>query len=924
MPSIRGSSQFKAIKGITIYGIQGATGITGATGADLYGPTGSTAEKYITTITLSSDKLITTFLDGTTHGAGGTFYGITGNTIVRFDGKTGSTGDGYIFVGATADERIVEIRKIIGSTGFRAGIGITSDAETITVKIERYDGEYTRHSGSLSQIIGTDLSGNLIGLTAARYGNIEDVVNITKANVYEKTRGAYGVTGSIDYDYSFDQTTIRIHPHIGADNSIDRKSKTKVFAIDLNSSNPNNLTKIIIDPPQSESIGFSLYVRGGKMPATYSVPIFSCPGGSVVFPFNQEPCFRNNAEVLIHFISANNTWYGYVFKSTGSALCNINSGYSSFAVRTKLDFYQGVTGACCKSNGDCEIVAEGLCDGFFAGIGTTCGVTGTTSVCTENLGSCCVKNTIDGKVSTYCIENISSSNCLALSNEVVETVFSGFGKTCEDVNCEDCFNELGACCDGQGGCTQQTKIDCIAKGNSFLGKGIRCYTDNKTPSCSSGTGACCNPNGTCTNSTAETCIDAGGKYFGNGTTCAGVTCAASLSCAGFLNFAIKPGDLLAGGIVVGVYNPKTAKLLGASHAFSRNGATGSFLYGGETMAGYYQSEFDFVGYGFTGDSCASIINQENSDSYIIVASLYPASVDENGNAVDPTQTNSYQDGFVWYGEGIAWGPMLHPTKYSYQEFTFLNKKYESLYLSYGEGYYGITGENSDNLKESTFQSCYSTRVNGVDPVARLFTRNVKTLNGLWNRSWGIYNTIRMVCADNADYMKLSNAPYFYTGDFDSGTEMNSVRALKLFSNSTGITGSSDWYIPSHDELAFIAANCVTDSTNPYAGFNLNTELLLKGGVPFYDWHWSSTGSFDTTSETEGVYVSGKPEHGTVAWAIYFDPNGTPSDFMVKKESRQTKLKVRPIRAIRCDGSVPASSTEQYKLWKVPNLLRNRS
>jgi hypothetical protein len=160
--------------------------------------------------------------------------------------------------------------------------------------------------------------------------------------------------------------------------------------------------------------------------------------------------------------------------------------------------------------------------------------------------------------------------------------------------------------------------------------------------------------------------------------------------------------------------------------------------------------------------------------------------------------------------------------------------------------------------------------------------------------------------------------------------MSAVRALFAFNNNDftnthGLTANptalSDWFIPSHDELAFLAANSITDSTNPYYGFDMNAALLSNSGIPLYDWHWSSTGSFDTTTD-QGVYTSGKPEHGSVTWAIYFDPNGESSQFTVKKENRSAELKVRPIRLMRCDGKTPPINSEQYKLWKTPKLLRN--
>jgi len=769
----------------------------------------------------------------------------------------------------------------------------------------------------------------LVGVTlgAAKYANITDTVQINKINVFERTSGAQTTASTFNSGSSFSFVNLSTSTDTNTTNS-------KIYSIDLNGSG-TSFVQITLPKPSVTPSAITLHIQNGVSPENYSGISFKQAGNlnPVIFPFNRQPCFRSGENYVIHFISIRDTWYGYIFNKVGGSgnyFCNsIIQNYTENALRV-LDFYSGLTGACCKGDGTCQITTDGLCDGFFSGVGTTCGVIGSTSVCSESVGSCCVKNTTDGKISTYCIENVSPFDCLMLNSDSVESIFTGVDKTCKDVNCETCFDETGGCCDGKGNCKDLTKEDCIASGGSFLGRGVLCYSEDTNPTCSSGSGACCYTNGICTVTDAYTCFSNNGNYHGNGTSCSGVTCSSQLSCGGYLGFTLRPGDLIGGGMVVGIYNPRNSKLLGGAHAFSRQGITGTFMYGGETGAGYYTSENDYVGYGVTGESCLTTVSQD-ADSYYIIVSLYPASVDADGNAINPTEELAYSDTFPWFGDGIAWGPILNLTNYTYGDFTYLSQSYDSSYLRYGEGYYGVTGESLDNIKNVTFQSCYSTRKNGTDPVARLFTRNVKSANGLWHRNWGLYNTIRMLSADNADYLKVNRSPHFTSDEFSSGTDMTAVRALKLFdnnayTNSHGLTGNpsqiTDWYIPSHDELAFIAANTISDSTNPYYGFNANAYLLSNGGVPLYDWHWSSTGSFDTTSLTEGVYTSGKPEHGSVAWAMYFDSTGDSTNFKVKKESRSTGLKVRPIRALRCDGAIPASTTEQYKLWKTPNLLRN--
>ena len=659
---------------------------------------------------------------------------------------------------------------------------------------------------------------------------------------------------------------------------------------------------------------------------TYEPTFEDSSGRPVKFPFNRQPCLKPNENYLIHFISSNDTWYGFIFGGTGDFYCNEIQNYSP-AILSTLRFYSGITGACCTGL-TCEITNYSECSGYFYGAGSTCGI-GTTGNCFSELGSCCVNNTINGSNVTQCFENISASDCYKMKRDSVVTIFSGPGKTCLDMNCSSISKNEGPCCDGKGNCKQLTEEDCIVSGGSFLGIGLNCFSRGNNPVCAGGTGACCSSIGGCTYTSAINCFEDGGYFQGVGTECLGVTCSSQLKCCSFLNYTLKPGDLFGGGVVVGVFNPYESRVLGGKHAFSKKGITSSFMNGGETTCNYFTTEPDYIGYGTEGETCVSLKNNK-SDSYYIVVSLHPAAIDKNGNSINPINEQPKQDTFNWYGSGIAWGPLLSLTNYTFSDFTYLDKTYETYYLAYGEGYYGITGETLDNIKSVTFQNCGATRKNGLDPVARIFAKSPKSSNGFWRRNWGLYNTIRMLSADNANTIGITGSA-FKTDDFELGDEYNSLYALKLFDNNSfennkGITQNpkelSDWYLPSHDELAFIAANCISDITNEYLGFNLNTALLQNDGMPLYGWHWSSTGSFDTNNIVEGVYTNQKPKHGTVAWSIYFDINGSAENFLVKKEDRSKQLKVRPIRAIRCDGVIPDQNIDAYKLWKTPPLLRN--
>jgi hypothetical protein len=144
--------------------------------------------------------------------------------------------------------------------------------------------------------------------------------------------------------------------------------------------------------------------------------------------------------------------------------------------------------------------------------------------------------------------------------------------------------------------------------------------------------------------------------------------------------------------------------------------------------------------------------------------------------------------------------------------------------------------------------------------------------------------------------------------------------LSLFNREYEETNEfiSDWYIPSYDELAYIAKNCVNDSVN-----NINAKLLQNGGTPLDGWYWSSTGTFDGTTYE---YVLNHPSgltHGSMAWAISFNSDGNAEQFKTKKAHRtENKYKVRPIKIIRCDKSFYANNSPNNKYWRISRFDEN--
>jgi hypothetical protein len=580
-----------------------------------------------------------------------------------------------------------------------------------------------------------------------------------------------------------------------------------------------------------------------------------------------------------------------------------------------------VVGACCKSDGTCTETIASNCTGFFHGAGTTCGPA-SDSICNKP-GCCCQETTSDTRIIREAIsDQLTCTDCLQrLASQKVK--FAGNFTTIATTNCNKIFDRIGACCDGRGNCQELLYNTCVSFGGFYQGDSSSCFDTLGRPVCASGTGPCC-INGTCSQTSFSTCFTSNGFYGGITQPCDLFTCPTTISCLGFVDgVPISPGSKYGGGIVAGVFNPGKSLILGAKTLFSPIGVTGCMP---ETTypSEFYTSYVDHRAYGITKD-CNNI-----NESYVLI--VYPDDVyiDSNLNVKTPTQTYQHNT-FPWGATGSSWGPM--PGGYDIVSGQASDPfMYSGLVLNQKEGFWsrgftGATQAQNIGVLANTFPTCPYSIENGRRGTDRAYERyDIESLFGYWKSSWGLYNTIRAVCANNAYWQRvvLPNYTHTYNAFYAVTTIPNAFRVTRLLSDgltsdTQGATPNnvilSGWYLPSHDELAFIAAN----TTNAF-GYNINQNLVVNG-EPLNGTYWTSTGAFDFT-KNEGIsnYTNNTfPPPGSVGIAMNIDVNGNVDNYKVYKASRQDLYKVRPVRMLRCDGLIPAET----KLWYIPPVYKDR-
>lgn len=900
----------------SITGPTGNTGPTGSIGLQGIGLTGNTGSSIIG-ISLVNRSIITYFSDGTTAGATGQIFGATGNLAYLIDGENLGTGLS-LYAGICGDNLTLRPIKIVNN----------SSASTVSVSLVNSN-HYEITLQNISQGItvsggntGTrnfikfnssgvpELVNNTFGVTSSDTSNNNIGVKFSGSNIFEKVRGAgwTGSTAGITCVYSSTGITCTLNPFVREYDSLMGGSRSKFYVINFAGHTGNIQLAPIPLSEAKYAHSFTLILENAKNPRNLNNRFST----NIKWPNNAVPCFSVDGvtqSMRITFFGLGNQWYA----SPRSLGTNKNIFYSSCSQTSQLAIYSSfVTGACCKSDGSCSEISAFLCDGYFHGVGTTCGAN-SNEICNKP-GSCCKKFN-DG---TYGVQNLTCKQCLTFNAPgILDTEFAGNYKYLNDsTTCYKLFERIGACCDGKGNCIVTTETQCNENQSFFQGINTTCFDSNNNPICSSGVGGCC-INGDCSYNNYNDCFNNDGIYFGSGQSCGNFVCPINTTCLNTIDgITIYPGAYYGGGIVVGIFEPGITDILGAKNLFSPIGKLTS-LNGLTFPCSFYKSFEDKTAYGLTKDC-------DRSEAYMIIVYPYDIAVDNNYRIKSPTQPGYYKNTFPWGGTGIAWGPLnYNGSDYAQIEFT----NYLNSHIAFAEGYWtdgltGVTQLSSSILVNNTYKPCSVLPTTLESELGQIMAqRGPYSLHGNWSGCWGLYNTIRAMSAQLigskvSGYEKYKvNSPYIRNA-FTITRRLNDG----ITSISQGITQNnyalSPWYVPSHDEMAFIAAN----TTSSFGGFNVNHKLI-DVGEPINGKYWTSTGTFNYKNN-EGVYnlsntlnAGVNPAPGSVAITMNIDANGIINNYKVYKESRINLNKVRPIRMLRCDGR----KTQDNRFWIVPQI-----
>lgn len=197
-----------------------------------------------------------------------------------------------------------------------------------------------------------------------------------------------------------------------------------------------------------------------------------------------------------------------------------------------------VMGACCFPDGTCQLTTEEDCGGVYEGDGTLCNpnpcpdtITGACcfpdATCQElNDRDCARRGGIYQGDASVCDPNpcpwlgaccFPDGTCELTSEAECDGVYGGDGTTCDPNPCSDTI--VGACCFPDVTCQEMNDADCADAGGDYQGDGIPC-----DPGLCPLWGACCYPSGQCVVKTEEDCAATGGIYQGDSVPCDPTLC----------------------------------------------------------------------------------------------------------------------------------------------------------------------------------------------------------------------------------------------------------------------------------------------------------------------------------------------------------------------------------------------------------------
>lgn len=919
----------KNLTGVTgITGNTGPIGPTGPHGNTIRGSTGNTGVNLVNISKLNDDFLKFTYSDSTEKFSTSKILGYTGYSKIVLTGITLNTfsilrnSQQNTVINDNGNKYPVDILTVRGiCSASQPYVRITTTNDTINVNFEALNLGYIGICGGPDNSIIQNLPGQFqSGITGTKYdeenfaitiqnSNVQETLNIVRPVVFNNAMAVW----KIDPDLGSFFYIIR-NPNTL---STDAQVKGNVFCIKKPKSGSLSKGLSLYFSAEFKVTGvntkfyYVLYEKDSDIDIALTTSHnfnLRLDTNGIEWQNNSYFCPTDNKINVLNLISLGSRYLAIpaVYDATSTQnLSRIYPNQLSNSCNPNIQNLQlsssFTSGMCCPKT--CNITGTetmfGLCDGYFYHEINQSGFT----YC-DLQGSCCTRPDINlpyiKTQKTYC-ECAESVN-----NDVNLFYWNPFVGIKNNLSWFDCNLESGCCCKGDGNSKITTEKECISNSYFYQGNGVKC-SNGLINICSTGTGGCCDSGNICNdNINATGCLPTK-SFLGDSKKCVEFTCSAeSIPCLqtipGYEQ--LKQGDEFAGGIIAGLFkisknNIITEHTIISGHSSFKNGTSyqqdNSSIFFPNNLTTYfsqnlnqnYTSVYDYSGYGFTDE-------ESDSENFIVIISKDDLKLSDNNL-------------FLWSKSNFMWGPIYDPNT---NEISDIGNSVNSLnpegYVFAGSSVPNIISPSEYNtLLVNTFLN-NKLRNETTDPLEWLSNRSEQQLNGLWMRNYGLYNTARMVGSILAASNSAFGSKYMFDTSIDGTTVTEAIIQYNIDNPPTSNRESS-WFIPSHDEMAYIVQQ-ISNNNN----FNLNSNLLLIGGEIIEGNYWTSTGSFDLNNN-EGITINAN----TPSMAWYYDVKNNTATSSIK--NRLQKYKVRPIKIIRCDGRFSNPSDTNYKLWRLPEV-----